>query len=88
MKIKRFKSKRFKFKKVKINKALKIGGIFLILVILGTFASRLSMSMLTPIVECQRPKSDSLEYAYVKDTVIEGTDNIPVYVCPGIGIDR
>ena len=88
MKIKRFKSKRFKLKKVKINKALKIGGIFLILVILGTFASRLSMSMLTPIVECQRPKSDSLEYAYVKDTVIEGTDNIPVYVCPGIGIDR
>ena len=88
MKIKRFRSKRFKFKKVKINKALKIGGIFLILVILGTFASRLSMSMLTPIVECQRPKSDSLEYAYVKDTVIEGTDNIPVYVCPGIGIDR
>lgn len=88
MKIKGFRNRKLKLNRTKVNKAFKIGGIFLILVIAGTFVSRLSMSMLTPIVECERPKSDSLEYAYVKDAVIEGTDSIPVYVCPGIGIDR
>lgn len=79
----RFSGKRFDRKRW-AGYGIKAVGIFMVVVIAGTFMSRFASSALTPRVETEYAVSGTVSTEVLQDVVIEGDKKTPVYVYPGL----
>ncbi len=57
-------------------------------VILGTILSRVTSSILTPVVEAKYVSSGEIEYSIISDATVAGDKNIPIYVCAGVMVEE
>ena len=81
--MRRFSGKRFETK-LWAECGVKAVGIFMAVVIAGTFMSRFASSVLTPRVETEYAVSGTVSTEILQDVVIDGDKKTPVYVYPGL----
>lgn len=81
--MRRFSGKRFETK-LWAECGVKAVGIFMAVVIAGTFMSRFASSALTPRVETEYAVSGTVSTEILQDVVIDGDKKTPVYVYPGL----
>jgi multidrug efflux pump subunit AcrA (membrane-fusion protein) len=58
------------------------------LVILGTILSRVTSSVLTPVVETKYVSPGEIEYSIISDAIVVGDKNIPIYVCADVMVEE
>ncbi len=74
--------------KRRIPKAVKIAGIFLLVLLGCTVVSRAASAFITPYVECSLPSQIAIEHTVMKTGTLTGSGENPIYVYEGIMTDE